>query len=184
VRCWTGASKVEPQPDPQLEPVLSELGPSAPLAIGPTLSPEEPRPPAAAENGLSDSQRRSAAKSIVLRAVVEAARNANAEQIRYEMALQAKNGQVKSMSLFEEEAKIRGPTVQVLADQIVAQRLALERRMSQVYTIQARALADIERATGEAIDTIAASAVTEIAQGARPDIRADVSSLSGGASDC
>jgi hypothetical protein len=56
--------------------------------------------------------------------------------------------------------------------------------MSLVYTIQARALADIDRATRDAIDTIATSAVAEIAQGARPEIRADVSSLSGRASDC
>jgi hypothetical protein len=93
---------------------------------------------------------------------VEAARNANADQIRYEMALQAKNGRVSSMAQFEEEARISGVTVAVLADQIVAQRLALERRMSHVYTIQARALADIDRATGDAIDTITASAVSEI----------------------
>ena len=80
------------------EPVLSELGPPRRLRSARRF--RRRSRVRRLENG-SDSQRRGAAKSVVLRAVVEAARNANADQIRYEMVLQAKNGRVSSMAQFE-----------------------------------------------------------------------------------
>lgn len=156
--------RAEATPEPEPEPVLSVLEPAPSHASSIELPPEAPRPPEP-DTGLSDSQRRSAARVLIAEAVSEASRRANTNQVRYEMALQAKNGQVTAMSLFEEEAAIRNVTVSVLAEQIVAQRLALERRMSHVYTIEARALSDIEKATGDAIDALAAAAATEINHG-------------------
>jgi hypothetical protein len=51
----------------------------------------------------TDSQRRSAGKLLIAQAVAEAAQNATANQVRYELVPQVKKGQVSAM--FEDEAK-------------------------------------------------------------------------------
>lgn len=152
----------EPKPDPELEPMLSELAP-APLPDGPELPALEPVPPEV--GGLADSERRKAARALIAAAVAQASRNTTDNQVRYELALQAKNGQVRAMSLFEPEAATLAITIAALADRIVGERHARERRMMQVYAIQARVLGELDRATGDDIDATAASAALEINQG-------------------
>ena len=74
-------------------------------------------------------------------------------------------------------------TVAVLADQIVAQRLALERRMRRV-TPSKRGHWPTSTAPRETPLTPSPRPRCPKSHRGQTDIRADVNSLSGGASDC
>jgi len=109
-----------------------------------------------------DSSRRRAAKRQVDDAVFKAGQRVMAGQVRFEVALEAKNGRVDSVAMLEDEAKQRSMSVALLAEQIVAERRAMERRMMRVYAIQTRANSDIDAASGDAIDAIASVAAADI----------------------
>lgn len=111
---------------------------------------------------MDDVERRAAAKARVMGAVISAAQTTLGDQMRYELALQAKNENVRAMALLELEASIVGRTVGKLAEQIIEDRRVRERRMMQVYAILARVSADIDKATASAIDTLADAGVREI----------------------
>jgi hypothetical protein len=110
----------------------------------------------------SDIARRAEAKRRVMEAVHKAAKITLGDQMRYELALQAKNENVRAMALLEPEAGIRGLTVAVLAQGIVEDRRTRERRMMHVYAILARASAAIDQVSGLAMDVQADNAIREI----------------------
>lgn len=111
---------------------------------------------------LGDDLRRRAARERVQRAAQEASRLIAEGQMRYELALQAHNGNTNAMAILEGEAKAEGITVAALAERIIAERRRNERRLGQVYEVLARALKDIEAATGERIATVEIAAAREI----------------------
>jgi len=110
-----------------------------------------------------DVDRRAMAKSRVMGAVTRAGQVTTSDQMRYELALQAKNENVRAMALFETEAKVLGITVADLVGRIIEDRRTRERRMMQVYAILARVSAAVDKASGPAIDGLAEHAIAEIA---------------------
>jgi hypothetical protein len=111
---------------------------------------------------MPDSERREAAKVRLKDAVLKQGQNLLAEQIRYELALQAKNGNAIVMGLFETEARILEISIDGLAQRIIDDRRAEERRMMHLYAVMARVSAAIDRATGDGIDEWADAGVAEI----------------------
>lgn len=111
---------------------------------------------------MDDAARRKAAKQLVADAVLKAAQRVTKDQVRFEVAMEAKNGRVDSVSMLEEEAKAKGVGVGLLAEQIVVERRALERRMMWVHGVERRAIVDIDGASGDTIDAIASVAAADI----------------------
>jgi hypothetical protein len=134
-----------------LEPPKGEL----PAATEPP-APPMPAPP------LDDTMRRRAAKEAVRRAVSDVSQSSADLQMRYELALQARNGNVQCLEMFEEEARAANVSIQELAERIIVDRRARERRMMQVHAIQARALAELDQAAGDEIGTVEQTAVEKI----------------------
>lgn len=155
-----------PAVQPPAPPVPVEM---APWSLNELLAAVPEEPPAASpvplEAMLSDSARRAAAKARIKEAVIRAAENTSHQQMRYEQAMMAKNGNVHIIQNFEAEARTLGLKVAQLADQIIAERRARERRMGQVYAVKARAELDIDKASGPTIDAIADTAILDISTG-------------------
>jgi hypothetical protein len=119
-------------------------------------------PPPPVDDVLTEGARRRAAKASVRNAVAAVTRHSYDEQIRWEMALQARNQNPRAMSLFEDEAAALGCTIAELAEQIIQQRLVRERRVMRAWALQAEALNNLNKATGANIDSIAAAVVAEL----------------------
>lgn len=155
-------ASVEPRKAPETPPeaIPLDLGAMGLMAsvqeTQPDVSADPPEPP------LSDEARRHLAKDRIRQAVLDWMKQIAVEQPRYELALQVANNQPRSMQLMEGEAKIAGKSVQELARAIIAIRHAQQRRMSFVYEEQARAVANIDNATGDEIDRIADAATSTI----------------------
>jgi hypothetical protein len=159
-----------PPPEPEIaasgpendhQEVPAELKPVSwtgiPFTIQPTrMDWHRPEPVA------PDIERRAIAKSTVMDAVTKAGQVTLGDQMRYELALQAKNQNVRAMDLLQAEAGVLGLAVGALADRIVEDRRTRERRMMHVYAILARASAQIDKAAGLEIDHLAAAAIREI----------------------
>jgi len=129
--------------------------------------PPEPPPPLPQTEppAMNDNMKRRAAREAVRRAVIDAQINtSDDEQMRYELALQAFNGAVAPLEMFEEEAKVRGVAAKALAEAVITDRRRRERRMMHVRAIQAQAMQDLDKATGDGIAAIERHAVSLIRQ--------------------
>jgi hypothetical protein len=145
-----GAEKLDNPPIIQLSPVPEPQLPEV-LVVPPLVEPPQ-----------DDAGRRRAAKGAIRRAVASMAQNSHDLQMRYELALQAHNGSVEALDMMAPEAGLKGISSRELAEQIIVERRARERRMMQVYAAQERAFRALEAASGEAIAIIEAAAVREI----------------------
>ncbi len=154
-------------PAPELPPL--PIGPTEMMPDPPPLRPDEPEPrlePPAPElppPPSDDAGRRRAARALIYRLCSEAVDITTADQTRYEIALQAYNGNVECMSLLAQEARIAGLSVKQLAERIIEERRARERRVSHVHTLRAHYLKLLEAATGATIDAIEREARQKIA---------------------
>jgi hypothetical protein len=146
---------------PPVKPVLQSWD-TAPVVIQPTLM-GWPVPQAQAPMQAVDIERRAAAKARVTEAVNRKGQATVSDQMRYELALKARNENVHAMALLEPEAGILKIGVAELAQRIIEDRQVRERRMTHVYAILARTSAEIDEATGADIDATADVAVREIA---------------------
>jgi hypothetical protein len=135
--------------------------PYDPAATPPPPPPAELLPEPIPAPALSDAERRAAAKRR-LGAVVAMTSSGPDDQMRYDLALQAINRNVTAMEMFTAEAAVLGITVAELAERVVGERRARERRMMQAHAILARVSAEIDRATGDAIDVAAEAGIREI----------------------
>jgi len=104
--------------------------------------------------------RRAAAKSRLKDAVLRV--SALDDQIRYELAMQARNQNVAVMEMFREEAASLGLTVAALAQRIIDERHVQERRVMHAHAVLARVSAEIDQASGDAIDAAANAGIAEI----------------------
>ena len=138
-----------------------------PPAIPEIPWPPEPPPPLPQQDPpvITDDMARRASREAVRRAVIEAQINtSDDEQMRYELALQAYNGAVAPLEMFEAEARVRGMTAKALAEAVITDRRRRERRMMHVRAIQAQAMLDLDKATGDGIAAIERHAVSQIRQ--------------------
>ncbi len=110
----------------------------------------------------TDEQRRVAARARLQAAVEKAAQSMPGGQVRYDLALQAHNGNVRAMGLLADEAAIKGRSVADLAASIIAERQGHEDRMMRAHAVLARVLAEVDHASGPAIDEAAMRGVAEI----------------------
>jgi len=82
------------------------------------------------------------------RKIKEAARNAAIltldDQIRYELAMQAINGSIYAIDLFQGEARELGTTVEALARSVVGARRGKEKLMMRIHEIAARITTDLD----------------------------------------
>jgi len=144
---WTPPPPPEP-PAPDLPPVggyqLKDLLESVPEGLW------------------GEDERRADAKGRLQAAVLRVMHDVLAMQMRYELALQAHNRNVRAIELFEPEANILGIGVADLASRIITERRTGERRMAHVYTILARASAEIDQAAEHDIEALAAAGIREI----------------------
>lgn len=83
-------------------------------------------------------------------------------QIRYEIAVQADNGNTDALEMLQPEAAVYRMPASALAKQIIAQRTLQEQRVMRAYAAKARALLSIESAIGTEIDDVAEAYVHEI----------------------
>ncbi len=154
-------------PESSVTPTITELSsvhsPAIPAAIVRDLTTSEVLlvPPPAPEP-VDDTARRRAAKGAVRRAVAGMAQNSHDLQMRYELALQAHNGNVEALEMMEQEAVLKGISASGLAEQIIVERRVRERRMMQVYAAQERAFRALETASGDAISIVEKAAIKEI----------------------
>ncbi len=111
---------------------------------------------------LDDAARRRLAQSRLAEAVSEWMKKAFENRPRYELAVQAMNDLPFALEMFEPEAKVRGVPIKTLCQEIILSEQAKHRRMSHVHTLNAKALGDINGATGDDIDGIATTAVAAI----------------------
>jgi hypothetical protein len=158
---------IVPDPNPEPQPAIEEEAPLPPvpyaqegLSLRDILHRADPRPPVATGNGQGD--RRREARAAVKDAVADVNRRTDGDQFRYELALMVANENVEAMSDMQAAAIAEGLPVRSYAQRIIAQHNARRRRAAQVYAIEAQALKDIDTATGDAINAIAARAVNEI----------------------
>ena len=110
----------------------------------------------------ADQHRRATAKGRLKDAVLRVASTTVAGQVRYELAMQALNRNIEVMKMFAAEAASLGTTVASLAEQIVTQRRAQERRIMHAHAVLARVSAEIDRASGDGIDQAADVGIAEI----------------------
>jgi len=83
-------------------------------------------------------------------------------RIRYELALQARNQNIRALTLFSDEASAKGVRVSDLIEAVILDREARENRMMRAYAIQARLIRDLERVSGEMIEDVGRKGVEEI----------------------
>lgn len=87
------------------------------------------------------------ARAAISRAAEAKRTKLGAGQIRYELAMQAKNGNVEAGTILNKEAAMRGLPIAVLSDEIIAERKQAERATMDLILIEARGLASIEEST-------------------------------------
>jgi hypothetical protein len=146
--------QVEPE-QVQVTPVRIELPriPSRQL-------PEMPQP--IIEQAVTDDHRRESGLHII-DSTIERMASANLPaQVRYEVALQARNGNFNAISMLSEEATILGTKVDDLAAHIIFERTIYEQRIMRAFTERARAIKAIQGLTGPLIDEACRVAVDEI----------------------
>lgn len=144
-----------------LEQLLERASDPEPAALAPEPTPIAASAPETAEP-LDDAARRRLAKGAIRKAVAAASQNSHDLQMRYELALQAHNGNVEALEMMMPEATLKGVGAKELAEQIIVERRARERRMMQVYAAQERAFKALETAAGDNIAQIGQQAVVEI----------------------
>jgi hypothetical protein len=98
---------------------------------------------------LTDEERREICKDLIRKTVADAVRYDN--QVQFEMALMAVNGNVNAQVQFKEQAAIRRTTVEALTRQIIEERNAFDRKAQRIHTLHDLALAAIDVAEGDAI---------------------------------
>lgn len=144
------------------------------------VMPEEPQPeapyhlpaePTAPPIPMDDAGRRRAAKAQVRRMAASFAFSSADEQLRYEEALMAHNGNVQALQTFEPEARVAGISVRELAERIIDERRLKARRMVAIKAIYDQALIDLDNASGEGIAAIEARAVAAMQGGVNADHR-------------
>jgi len=148
----------------QTEPVIGNGDGSPPFGIGPELPAQVAEAPDSLVSTVSlamtldDASRRRMAHEKMSKAVDEWMQKTFAERPRYELALQALNDLPFALESFQKEAEIEGKSIQQLCTDIVTVHRAKQRRMGHVYTLKAQAIADINAASGDDIERIAAAA--------------------------
>jgi hypothetical protein len=147
----------EPLPIPPIAPLLPMV-PTGEYSIQELIMRADPRPTAYDQ---SDSDRREAARRRLKDAVATVSSGPD-DQMRYDLALQAINRNVTAMEMFTAEAAVLGITVAELAERVIGERRARERRMMQAHAILARVSAEIDQAIGDAIDVAAEAGIREI----------------------
>jgi hypothetical protein len=119
----------------------------------------DPAPPV---TGAGNGERRRLARETVQQAVADVNRRTSDDHFRYELALLVLNQNVEAMSDIQDAAAAEGLPVKAYAERVIARHNARRRRAAHIYAIEARALKDIDGATGDVIDAIAARAVEDI----------------------
>lgn len=141
---------------PEVQPLPVEL---------PAEEPEAPDPVVTAVSlamTLDDGARRKLAQEKVAKAVADWMQVTFMDRPRYELAVQALNDLPFALESFTQEATERGITIQELCREIVIVQQAKQRRMAHVYALNAKALNDINAATGDDIDSTATDAAAAI----------------------
>lgn len=147
--------------------IIEEPSPEDPGVYTDPWSPNGPDPipdarPDPPEITPSDDEQRRIAQRAVRQVSQVAVAHTLGDQIRYELAMQAKNGSAYATDLLSGEARERGMTIAELADDVVAERKRQERRMMKIREIEARTIAAIEIAEEAAITSIAMQGQSEI----------------------
>lgn len=103
-------------------------------------------------------------------AIKEMANNLTAisprDQSRYELAVQARNGSTYAMSLFQDEAKMRGLSVSDLANAVIAQRGEYEKLIMRVAALETRLTAEMANIAEEDVPYAVDAAISELKKGA------------------
>ncbi len=133
-------------PEPSMRDILSRIDLSEPLEMEPP-APESDR--LAAKRQVQDAAQRVAVTTV-------------GDQIRYELAMQARNGSTRAIMLFEDEARERGMSAQELAHSIISDRSERERRVMRVYLAAARVEADLDEVPADIIMDVTAQGIAEI----------------------
>ena len=159
------APHAEPEPHaeeepqfPPLPPLARELEPAAAWHEPDLVPPPPPpvfEPPAVVVT--DDERRRQAIERICF-----AAAQAGDSQIRYEIALQARNGNLPAQEMLAEEASVYGIEVRSLADKIITARAIQEQRVMRAHARKAQALELLGNMAGPDIDKFADAAVKQI----------------------
>ena len=166
----------EPEEPIEFEPVF-DVGEPAPVADGSWGSilaglndgpmPTEPPPPVEPPPvPPTDDEIRAAAILMIKEAAANLTALSNRDQIKYELAMQAKNGSAYAQSLFVSEAKDMGISVNDLAGQVLGRRKDHEALIMRVSAVEARVLSAIG---GIAIDDLpyaVEAAIDELKKGA------------------
>lgn len=132
------------------------------------VSEQPPDPQPSGPLPMDDASRRRRAKARVRQVASSLAFNSLDQQLRYEEALMAHNGNIQAMQTFEPEAAALGISIKELVDRIVSERTVRARRMMQVKAIQEEALRALDAAAGDEIEAIEQRAVSQMS-GPNPD---------------
>jgi hypothetical protein len=136
------------------------IPPPAPEPV--KVEPPAPELPQAAEWSSDDNRRRHEALARVAAAVNEATANSVQQQMRYELALRARNQNMEAMELLQPEAAALGLDVQALVDTIIADRQRREQRMARANAIGADFAVRVNSHRGSDIDSFADVTVSKI----------------------
>lgn len=109
---------------------------------------------------------RYAVKARVKQAADTAVSNSMTDQIRWEMAVRARNGDAYAIEQFSGEANERGVKVNWLVDEIIAERRAREKKVMRIYQIHARVQAALDIADDVMLADLARDGIAEINKGA------------------
>jgi hypothetical protein len=162
-RAANEASIGQAEPESSVIPAITvHSNPDTAEPFEPLRAPEVVLVPPLPPEPVDDTARRRAAKAAIRRAVASMAQNSHDLQMRYELALQAHNGNVEALDIMEEEATLKGLSGSGLAEQIIIERRVRERRMMQVYAAQERAFKALETTSGDAIGIVENHAINEI----------------------
>lgn len=130
----------------------------------------EPSPPADFANDrhwpsmlpASDDEHRAVASEAVQVAARFVRERLLSDQIRWEMAIRARNGSAEALAKLQAEAAARGISIDALVDGVIQARGMVEDGTANLNAIEVEALASIDAASGEGIWAALAEAIARI----------------------
>jgi hypothetical protein len=150
----------------QIVPEEEEFPIETPAPVVPTEpEPEEVfhiPPPEAEPVAPDDATLRRAAKAHIRKVASSFAFSSAEDQLRYEEALLAHNGNASAVQTFEPAAAAVGLTVAAYAEQIINARRLAARKLMRVRAVQDLALQQLDSATGDQIAAIERKAIADM----------------------